>query len=373
MHIVHVVRQYKPSVGGLEDACHNLCLQLARMDGVKVSVVTLNRLFSKPGNLLPAQEVIDGIPVTRIPYKGSSRYPIATKVLKHIETADVVHVHAIDFFFDFLSFTRFVHFKPLVASTHGGFFHTKFAAGLKKIYFQTITRMSCVAYKTICASSENDAETFSKISPKNVVTIENGVDVEKWRDAGSKAPTRCMIFIGRWSANKQVPKLFELLAALHKTQADWKLIIAGIPADDTAASLAAEAEKLGVSHAVQIAANPSQDDIKRLIGQASYIASASSYEGFGISVIEGLSAGLYPVVTPLPPFAKLVRALGHGATIDLGNMQRTATTIENIHTEFSANYDYIRSGCMELSKRYAWDDVAQKFMDVYRAACNKKA
>lgn len=367
MEIVHVIRQYKPSVGGLEDATHNLCTHLNRLPGCKARIVTLDRVFTSPDKQLPREEVLDGVRVTRIPYSGSTRYPLAPDVLKHIKSADIVHVHAIDFFFDFLSLFRFLHGKKLVASTHGGFFHTSFAATLKKIYFQTVTRFSCMGYKTICASSENDADTFRTISPKNIVTIENGVNIEKWHDAGSKIATRRLIFIGRWSANKRVSMLIKLVAELQKLNSEWHVTIAGLPSDNKAEDLKHFANSRDVGDAVNIVTSPSEEEIKALIGQSSYIASASAYEGFGISIIEGLSAGLYPIVSPLPPFRKLLHQLGSGVELDTDNLAASASLIEAAHVKLQADTKTMRERCMRLSQNYAWAGVAQKFMDVYKA------
>lgn len=370
MEIVHIVRQYSPSVGGLEDAVQNLCIHLSRIPGVSARVITLNRLFTAPETELPAEEVVNGIRVTRVPYSGSSRYPFAPSILKQIESADIVHVHAVDFFFDFLSLTRFLHRKPLVASTHGGFFHTPFAARLKKLFFQTVTRLSCTGYKTICASSENDASTFRRIA-NNVATIENGVNIEKWADTASKAPMRRMIFIGRWSANKRVLTLIKLLAELRRGGQDWKLTIAGIPSDETVDSLTQAAANRGVSSAVELVTNPTQSEIATLIDKASYIVSASSYEGFGISIIEGLSAGLLPLVTPLPPFERLLKALGFGEYIRTENLPNTAKAIEAFHVQHENSPLPLRTACMALSRQYAWEGVAKKFHDVYKAAISK--
>ena len=85
--------------------------------------------------VLPAARRIDGAEVVRIPFFGSTRYPLAPSVIKFIRDADVVHVHAIDFFFDYLAWTKPLHRRKLVVSTHGGFFHTPYAARLKQLYF----------------------------------------------------------------------------------------------------------------------------------------------------------------------------------------------------------------------------------------------
>ena len=37
------------------------------------------------------------------------------------------------------------------------------------------------------------------------------------------------------------------------------------------------------------------------------VASASEYEGFGVAAVEGMSAGLFPVLSDIPTFRNLVR------------------------------------------------------------------
>lgn len=372
IRIVHLVRQYAPSVGGLEDAVANLCKHLAAMPDLHVRVVTLDRLFSEPERTLPRATTIDGIPVARISWHGSSRYPLALSVLKPLEQTDLVHVHAVDFFFDYMAWTKPIHRLPLVASTHGGFFHTDFAARAKKAYFETVTRASCKAYHTICASSENDAATFRRIAPKKTVAIENGVNIDKWADAGSPEATRTLLFIGRWSSNKRVPLLIDLLAALRAGGTDWRLIVAGVPDAETEESLAAHAREAGVAAAVEIHVKPDDDALKGLIGRSGYIASASAYEGFGITIVEGLSAGLQPVVTPLAPFLKLVDALGDGVVIDTADLAATAGRLEEAFRRHSGDFPARRAAAMALAARYAWPGVAQRFREIYDRALAKR-
>src|SRR4051812_40420428 len=137
--IVHVIRQFLPNRGGLEDVVSNLARQIID-HGYRVRIVTLDSLFTDQDTTLPHREMIGGIEVVRIPWSGSTRYPIAPQVFHHLGDADVIHVHAIDFFFDALAWGRLLHRKPMVVTTHGGFFHTKNYAALKKVWFQTMTR-----------------------------------------------------------------------------------------------------------------------------------------------------------------------------------------------------------------------------------------
>lgn len=372
IQIVHLVRQYAPSVGGLEDAVANLCKHLSDMPDLRVRVVTLDRLFSDPERVLPRAATVDGIPVARIPWHGSSRYPLALSVLKPLEQADLVHVHAVDFFFDYMAWTKPIHRLPLVASTHGGFFHTEFAARAKKAYFETVTRASCRAYHTICASSENDAATFRRIAPKKTIAIENGVNVDKWAGAGSPEATRTLIFIGRWSSNKRVPLLIDLIAALRAGGTDWRLIVAGVPDAETEESLAAYARDKEVAAAVEVHVKPDVAALKELIARAGYVASASAYEGFGLTIVEGLSAGLLPVVSPLAPFLKLVDALGDGVVIDAADLAASAGRLEAAYRRHAEDFPARRAAAMALAARYAWPGVAQRFREVYDRALARR-
>jgi alpha-1,3-mannosyltransferase len=190
--ITQVVRQFLPNRGGVEETVLHLSLNLVRL-GWDVRIVTLDRLFRALGTRLPATETVAGVPVIRIPFRGSTRYPIAPKVLYYLGGSDIVHVHCIDFFYDFLALTKPLHRKKLIVTTHGGFFHTDFAARLKDAYFVTATRAAALAYEKFVASSQSDAELFSRLTSR-LITIETGVSVDKFANCASHNATRTIIY-----------------------------------------------------------------------------------------------------------------------------------------------------------------------------------
>lgn len=370
MKVVHVVRQFAPSVGGLEEAVLKLGLAL-RGKGIDVAVVTLDRLAKGPATPLPASDTISGLPVTRIPFSGSARYPIAPKVLGHLSDADVVHVHAIDFFFDFLALTRPMHRKPLIASTHGGFFHTDFAQRLKRVYFQTVTRTSARAYRAICASSRSDLHLFRTVAPRNTVLVENGVDTTKWSDLAPSTPLRSLMAIGRFSSNKQIPKLIAILAALRQLHPDWTLTVAGRPWDVSADELRGFAEAAGVAEAVRILPEPDDDAMANAARVSSYIASASRHEGFGISIVEGMAAGMVPVLNRIPAFESLAAEARHGCLFDSDDPKQAAALIEGVHRNGLDNADISRRSCITAAARYSWDAAAELFLQHYHVALGR--
>ena len=360
MHVRHIVRQFSPIIGGLEDAVAQLAAHLELDHGISGSVVTLDRSFGALDRCLPPVGEHLGVPIKRIPFRGSTRYPIAPAVLRELQGADIVHVHGIDFFFDFLSATRRWHRRPLVASTHGGFFHTDFASAAKRAWFTSITRASARGYSYIFGSSENDAATFRRIAPRQTIAIENGVNIAKWHNAAARAPLPTMLFIGRFSINKDVPALIALVAALG---APWRLIVAGQQSDLSASDLRAAAASKGVADRVEVHVGANDETLRGLVGRASYIASASRYEGFGLSVVEGMSAGLVPILRPIPPFCRLVERAGVGLLIDMSDPIMAARQVRPMHEKATPAK---RAAAIAAAAEFSWTGVAARFAEKYR-------
>lgn len=369
LNIVHVVRQYTPSVGGLEAVVARLAREQHQRLGHAVRVVTLDRLFSAPDRRLPNEETVCGIPVSRLAWAGSTRYPLCPQVVAHLDAADLVHVHAIDFFFDWLALTRWLHRKPMVASTHGGFFHTAFASTAKRIWFQTITRFSAMGYRRIVATSDNDGVVFRRIAGDRVSVVENGAEIARYRDAASPEPTRVLIYFGRWSSNKGLLELIDLVAALHAKDDRWRLIVAGRPYDLTTDALAARAASHRLQDVVTLHESPSDDALRVLIGRATYFACLSRHEGFGIAAIEAMSAGLVPLLSDIPPFRKLVDDSSCGMLLPLGrDAVAGAEAVTGLHASLVDVGANARTAMIRFTDRYDWPAVADRYDALYRSA-----
>jgi alpha-1,3-mannosyltransferase len=130
MKILQLTRQFLPAQGGTESVVQGLSEAL-QQNGHTVRVATLRLVFST-GAVAPVESVEAGLTVHRMRHWGPRRYPVAPAALQLIRGYDLVHIHAIDFFVDYLSLLRLLHRTPLVVSTHGGFFHTEWATALKK-------------------------------------------------------------------------------------------------------------------------------------------------------------------------------------------------------------------------------------------------
>lgn len=364
LSIVHVVRQFHPGIGGMEECV----LQLARYqqrDGHGVRVVTLDTIFDEDATAkLPHHDAIDGIEIRRVAWKGSKRYPIAPGVLRHLNGADIVHVHGVDFLFDYLALTKPIHGRTLVLSTHGGFFHTQFAGKMKLRYFTTVTRTAMRAYAGTGASSTQDYDRFQQIHPRNLRLIENGVSLDKFRGLADPS-AHTMLYFGRLAPNKGLFELLPWFAQARAVDPAWRLVIAGKPMGVEAGQLRDRAAAAGVADAVEVVVTPTDAEIADIVRRSSVYVSASSYEGFGLAAIEGASAHLYPVLNAIPAFERTIETMGFGRIVDFTDPTSGAA--------FARDWPAIDRpdpGALDalLDARFGWRGHVDAFYDLYRAA-----
>jgi alpha-1,3-mannosyltransferase len=217
MRIVHVTRQYLPSVGGIQSAIQNLSREFIS-SGNEVQVVALYRQFADDQSLFTSEEVIEGIQVRRIPFWGPHQYPIATEVLNRVMGFDIIHLHSCDFFLDFLSITRSIHKTPIVLSSHGVFFHTAKMQNFKRLYFQIMTRLSLRGVASIICVSDHDYSLLKKIVPNEKLhLLPNGIDYQSLSELQEhERDPNLIICVGRMAPNKGYDRLLKSFSIVAK-------------------------------------------------------------------------------------------------------------------------------------------------------------
>ena len=367
MRVLHVVRQFYPSVGGLEDFVLALARQ-QRKRGISAEVATLNRLTRGSGKRLSRRDIVHGVPVRRIGYFGSARYPVAVGVLKELDDFDLVHVHAVDFFCDYLALMRFVHGKPLVLSTHGGFFHTAYARTLKKLFFSTVTRLSLTQYQRVVANSVNDLDLFHRVtSDGRLVMIENGVNTDKFAGFGSLTFKPGIVFIGRFSVNKRLDRLVDVFDVIANEIPNARLHIVGNDFDGLYTPLMQRIAGLPNGNKVETHLGLSDEGLQDVMKECSFFMSASEYEGFGQTLVEAMSAGLLPIVNRIKSFETILAGASFGLITDFSHPANAAEEAITFMRQAEPHYQRLSEESIAGSARYSWEGTEQRFAEVYRS------
>jgi alpha-1,3-mannosyltransferase len=361
MKIVHVFHHFAPCTGGIETVIMQLCRQLQGKHSCRV--VCLNKC-PKGKQKLPAKETANGIEVARIPFIDFGFYKFAPGVGIKLNNADVIHVHGLNFFSDFLAITAFLHRKPMVLSTHGGVFHTNKKSIFKKIYFFCWNKLALKAFKKIVCVSKNDFELFSKIVPaEKLALVENGIEFEKFSKCAVEKEKNSFLFVGRLSRNKRVDLLIAAFAELKEKE--FKLHIAGMDFDNLTKELKEMAITKGIEEKVFFHGEVSEQKLLELMGSSKFFVSASEYEGFGITTLEAMVSGCCAIVNNIEAFNYFVTNGENGFIVNFSNSKEASERILNAMNLSKNEKKSIVVNALEMAKEFSWEKKALEYEKVY--------
>ena len=363
MKILHVVRQFYPAKGGLEDHVLNLAIyQLQKSN--EVTIFTLNKNFQNNKNLKEI-DYLKKIKIHRFSYIGSKRYPISFLPLKKFNEFDIIHIHAFDFFLDYISLLKRVGMvkKKVLVTTHGLFFHTKFLNLLKEIYFHTVTRFSLKKVNHVISVSHQDKEKLKKIKIQSLY-IPNGVIEQKFGLLKNRQNKnfKNYLFIGRPAPQKNLLNLIKYFQNLKMNDITLTIIV---PYVDKYVTKISNLIKNNDSKNIILHSKISDDKILKIIEKSDFVISASTYEGFGIAIIELMSYGLIPILNNrVSPFKNFINQSNSGFLFndEFSDFKNT------IHSSLnSKSLEQMKKNSIKYSKLYSWETISSQIMKLYKS------
>jgi glycosyltransferase involved in cell wall biosynthesis len=151
---------------------------------------------------------------------------------------------------------------------------------------------------TISQFSKREIETHLGVEPARIRVVPPGVGIEPAATPGGREPL--VLFVGSIFNRRHVPDLIAAFGLLAARRSDLRLEVVGEnrtwPPEDLARAAGASgaADRIGIRHWVPDAT------LTALYGRASAFAFLSEYEGFGLTPLEALAAGIPPVVLDTP-------------------------------------------------------------------------
>lgn len=366
MKVLHIVRQFYPMIGGLENYVYNLAEQQLKYGHI-VHVLTLNKSFVTNEKLNKYERLDNGLEIFRIPFFFSKKYAIALTAFRYFRNYDLLHVHAVDFFTDFVSLTKILHRKKTILTTHGGFFHTSWAYLIKKIYFNTITRLSLRSYDALIGCSDNDIEVFRNIAP-GIIKIENGVNVEPLLNVDKKLHGHTLLYVGRIDIHKRIDNLIRLISALTERELDANLVVVGPDWKHLLPKLTMLADSIETMDRVTFTGPVSENELIKFYSEAFLFVSASEYEGFGISAIEALASGTPCALNDIRSFRAILQNKPFGILCDFSNTEETADAIAEFMNSIKDKYSGLSAEARKTALKYDWKFVAKEVTKIYEVS-----
>jgi len=364
VNIVHVYHHFSPCVGGAETVILEYAQRMVK-HGIPTRVVCLNRCPNGK-DILPEIGTVHGIPVKRIPFLDLKYYKVAFSVLTNLGNADIIHVHGLGFFSDILLLFKPLHGKKVIVSTYGGIFHTKKLSFLKQIYFKVFNRLLFRFADAIISIGANDTELFSEIVPAHKLKqIDIGVDMEKLLSLSLTKKKNTFLYVGRLSKNKNLEQLVKVFSQAIQKDKRLKLYVVGKDFDGTHAQLKKLVNENRLEKNVLLTGPVTDTQLQQLYRESDFFVSASQYESFGISTVEGMAAGLIPLISPLPTFKTFVTHKQNGFIVDFENTQKAVRTVLSAATMNASEKQGMRKKARSVAQQYSWNSSYDKLVKLY--------
>jgi glycosyltransferase involved in cell wall biosynthesis len=174
-------------------------------------------------------------------------------------------------------------------------------------------------------------------------------------DPGSRPPL--VLFVGSLFNRRRLPDLIAAFARAASTLPDARLVIVGADRTWPAQNLVAAAASCGAGAKVQLLNYVGENDLRDLYARASVFAFLSEYEGFGLTPLEALTAGV-PIVVLDTPVAREV----YGAAAEYvprGDIEATAAALGRFLRSPAAGREQL-ARAPEVLARYSWERAAEQ-------------
>ena len=161
-----------------------------------------------------------------------------------------------------------------------------------------IERLSMKLPNKIIAVSEltKDRLISAGVNPSKISLINNFVDSEEIRKAKTNLPGTDLLFVGRLISHKRVDLLLEAIALLKKEEILPTIAIVG--SGPESGILKQQALNLGIDSQIKFYdSSLESNDIWGMMANCQIFVSASEREGYGIAVLEAITAGAKALVS----------------------------------------------------------------------------
>jgi glycosyltransferase involved in cell wall biosynthesis len=216
---------------------------------------------------------------------------------------------------------------------------------------------------TDSAFSRSEILKHYRLDPSRIRVIPPGLAPrhdEPLRKSHPTASERLVLYVGSIFNRRRLPDLIAAFAVVTRDMPDAQLAIVGDDRSWPPLSLTDVAAAHGVSSRVSIRAYVSDEEVAALYARASVFAFLSEYEGFGLTPLEALAAGVPIVVLDTPVAREVYGDAAH--YVAPGDVRGTAGTLTRLLRD-PGSATAVMQHAPDVLARYSWDTCASATLD----------
>lgn len=386
MRILHVIPYFYPAwaYGGTCRAAWELARASVR-HGLQVEVFTTDALDAQQ-RAGPTFEVVEGVEIHRVANL-SNRLAWArvflplgfgSQLSAAVARADVVHLH------EFRSYQNAIALpiierqrKPFVVTPQGSLPRIMGRYALKAVYDQLYGRRSLRSAARLHALDDMERRQYIGlgVEPARIAIRPNGIDPAEFAslpDAeafrarhGIDAHAPIVLFLARVNRIKGVDFLVQSFALVHKRVPHALLLIVG-PDDGFLGEVKRQVNALGIGGQVRFIGYLDGKEKLAAYRAASIYVLPSTYDIFGITLLEALACGTPVIATDGVGFADFMRQNNLGAVVKFGDtaalQAEIARLLQQPLPELAARS---AAGRQYVLQNFGWENIARDWLQVY--------
>ncbi|OGA71318.1 MAG: hypothetical protein A3G81_31075 [Betaproteobacteria bacterium RIFCSPLOWO2_12_FULL_65_14] len=252
----------------------------------------------------------------------------------------------------------------VVFQKHGGDLRAFCGNGL----FADFVRLALRLPDAVLVLSQEELKTYQEFLPgQTIAAVPNGIDAAPYLERSRPPPERSaalrLLYIGRLAPGKGLAESLEALALARAEGVAARLVIVGTGAEE--AGLRGLAGTLGIAEDVVFAGAASGDEKARLLCEADVLLLPSYSEGLPYSLLEGMAAGVVPVVTPVGAIPEVVVEGVHGRFVPVGDAPAIARAIAALAADRAGLASMSQACRRRIARSYSLERLARDLDGVY--------
>jgi glycosyltransferase involved in cell wall biosynthesis len=230
--------------------------------------------------------------------------------------------------------------------------------GVRRRWFTARAAGTARVVFTVSAFSRAEIERYQLAEPERIRVIPPGVTAPVVPPNVQREPL--ILFVGSLFNRRRLPDLISAFARATSDLPSARLVLVGPDRTWPPQDLRAMAIDRGVSSRTDILSYATPDTLATLYARASVFAFLSEYEGFGLTPLEAMAAGIPPVVLDTP----VAREVYSDAAffVERDDVRGTAEVLRRLLTDPSSAKPVL-SRAAEVLHRYSWDTTASRTLD----------
>lgn len=368
VHVLYTAHRFHPSVGGTEQAVLSLA-RAVRDLGHEVTVAT----SAEPG--APVEETLHGIRVRRFALRQAGRFRFPPREYARFVVEgpwDVAHLHGQRVWSTDYLLRHATRFKARGFLTAHGFYqwHMGWRSPLEHAYYRWHLPRAMRAFHGVVSLTTGERDEWSRFGvPRGKLhVVPNGVDLADFARApppGFKEShdlrSPVVLYAGGFYANKRVEFLVE---AASRWSSDATLVIAGPDPTGGRTRERVERQARRLKAPVRFVGTLDRPSMLQAFFESDLFALASSFEGYGLVLLEAMAARVPFVATPAGAASDLAR---EGAGRLVATPAEMASAVDALLKDEAMRRAMGERGA-KVARAFTWERAAKAHVTLYEGA-----